>query len=251
MNTELEKIKSYIHPLFKEKFPTIDFETAWQEYNNLKCFNIAENVEVIGGISEYAHFIMLKTTQYHIDKALRAMKIDMTDSNVNGEEGTAYRLAKMYCGKNIYDNSELLSGRWMTKPNITTFPNENKHNHPITKRVDIVSVCSHHIAPFSTLFNPDAYAIISYIPNDFILGISKLQRVVDWIARRGHLQENLTKQIHDEIKKISNSSSVYVELHGIIHTCENIRGVQSHEGSFSSIYYSGLFENTEYRNQIK
>ncbi len=243
-------LKEFVEERFERKFPQKDFLTAWIEYNHLQDFKISDNVESVGGVSEEAHYIMRVITEYHITQAFKAMKIDMNDPNVGGEKGTPYRVAKMYCGDNLEDDSELLSGRWSHRPHMASFPNESGQKYPITKRVDIVSVCSHHTAPFSTLFRDGSYAVISYIPDEKVLGISKLQRIVDWVARRGHLQENLTKMIYDEVSKAAETKSVYVKLSGLVHTCESLRGTQSNEGAFTSEYYDGAFTNYDMRREV-
>ncbi len=247
---KFEYLKNYVKDKFQERFPLNDFLNAWIEYNQLQDFKISENVENVGGISEQAHFIMRIITEYHIAQAFKAMKIDMQDPNVGGKKGTPYRMTKMFCGNNLTDDTELLSGRWSDRPQIASFPNESGQKYPITKRVDIVSVCSHHVAPFSTFFREDAYAVISYIPDQIVLGISKLQRIVDWVARRGHLQENLTKMIYDEISKAAETESVYVKLYGLVHTCESLRGARSNEGSFTTEYYGGSFTNYDLRRDV-
>ncbi len=247
---KFDYLKDYVQEKFLERFPQKEFLDAWIEYNQLEDFKISENVENVGGISEQAHFIMRIITEYHITQAFKAMKIDMQDPNVGGKKGTPYRMTKMYCGDNLKDDSELLSGRWSSRPQIASFPNESGQKYPITKRVDIVSVCSHHIAPFSTLFREGAYAVISYTPDQKVLGISKLQRIVDWVARRGHLQENLTKMIYNEISKAAETESVYVRLHGLVHTCESLRGAQSNEGTFTTEYYGGSFTKYDLRREV-
>lgn len=243
-------IRQFVKPRFKEVFPDFNFMDAWEEYQNLAKFKISENVEKVGGISEQGHFIMRTVTEYHFIQAFKAMKIDLNDPNVGGDKGTPYRVAKMYCGAHLNDDSELLSGRWANKPNMTSFPNESKQCFPITKKVDILSVCSHHVAPFSTMFRDDAYAIISYIPDKQVLGISKLQRIVDWVARRGHLQEELTVKIYKEVSKAAGTDSVYVRLSGLVHTCESLRGTQSKDGAFTSEHYGGEFKKFELRKEV-
>ncbi|SMO52648.1 GTP cyclohydrolase I [Saccharicrinis carchari] len=247
---KFDYLKEFVEERFQKKFPQKDFLSAWMEYNHLRDFKISDNVEDVGGISEEGHYIMRTITEYFISQAFKAMKIDMDDPNVGGEKGTPYRLAKMYCGNDLSDDTELLSGRWSHKPLMTSFPNEQGQKYPITKRVDIVSVCSHHTAPFSTLFRDGSFAVISYIPGKKILGISKLQRIVDWVARRGHLQENLTKMIYDEVCQAAETSSVYVKLSGLVHTCESLRGTQSNEGEFTSEFYGGEFGNYEMRREV-
>jgi GTP cyclohydrolase I len=243
------KIVKHIKPKFLDKY--VNFNKYLKEYEELPDFKISENVESVGGISEQAHYIMRLVTQYHMENVFKSMKIDMSDVNVTGEKGTPYRFTKMYCGSDLEDDTELLSGRWANRPDITAFDENAFNGKPITKKVDIVSVCSHHTAPFSTMFREDSYAIVSYIPNEKVLGISKLQRLVDWVARRGQLQEGLTKMIYDEICKDIQSDNVYVKLCNVMHTCEKLRGAQSQDGSFTSEYYGGVFEDRDVRKEVQ
>jgi len=243
-------LKETVEQQFKGQFPNADFESAWKEYSALQDFKISQNVETVGGISEEAHFVMRVITEHFMTEAFKAMKIDLNDPNVAGPKGTPYRITKMYTGAHLNDSTELLSGRWAKKPQVAYFPNEHNQRFPITKRVDIVSTCSHHLAPFSTMFRDDAYCIVSYIPSNKLLGISKLQRIVDWVARRGHLQEDLTNMIYNEISTVAETDSVYVRLSGLMHTCESLRGTQSKDGSFTSEFYGGEFENIDLRIQV-
>jgi len=248
-------MKNTIRQQYNYKYPPTNFEAAWKEYINLDSFNINENVSKVGGISEEAHYCMRLVAGYHLTEAFKAMKINTDDPNVTvdlaeGNIGTPGRIAKMWCGADTHDDRELLSGRWADKPRLARFPNTSDKRIPITKRVDLTAVCSHHAAPFSTTFREDAYAIVSYIPSDYVLGISKLQRVVDWLAQRGWLQEDLTKAIFDEVSEVAQTESVYVKLCNVVHTCESLRGAKAKDGAFTSEYYSGDFDNPEIRTQI-
>lgn len=245
---------NFVKDRFEEKYSIgyPSFDDTVKEYIALQEFKISDNVfENNPEFSEHCHYFMRLVTQYHMECVFRSMKIDMTDANVAGEKGTPYRFTKMYCGSNLEDDTELLSGRWTKKPRMANFPNDHKQSFPITKRVDVVSVCSHHTAPFSTMFRDDAYAIISYIPEDKILGISKLQRIVDWVARRGHLQEGLTQAIYEEVCAVAETENVYVKLCNIVHTCESLRGSQAKDGSFTSEYYGGEFSDAEKRKEVQ
>lgn len=247
-------VKNYVRERYNQKFK--NFSKAWNEYEGIENFKISENVETVGGISEEAHYCMRLATAYQLTEAFKAMRIDMTDTNVLeelsvGNIGTPARIAKMWTGSNLHDDRELLSGRWANRPRLAAFENEHDEHIPITKRIDLTAVCSHHAAPFSTTFREDAYALVSYIPHDKVLGISKLQRVVDWIAQRGHLQEALTKDIYDEIMKVSGTDSVYVKLVNVVHTCESLRGAKSKDGSFTTEYYGGYYNDIMLRQQIK
>lgn len=234
---------------FTKKYGALKY--SLEEYEKLQDFKIDENVEQVGGITEGAHKVMMIVSQYYMEKVFAAMKIDMNDGNVAGDKGTPYRIVKMWTGKDLGDETELMCGRWADKPRLATFDNDMGSKFPITKQVDVVSVCSHHAAPFSTMFREDSYAIVSYIPKDKVLGISKLQRIVDWVARRGHLQETLTKAIYTEVSKAAETDDVYVGLFSLVHTCEKLRGSQANEGAFTSEYYGGKYEETELRNSVK
>jgi len=232
------------------------YEDAYQEYQKLESFRANENVEAVGGISAEAHFIMRQTVQFYIEKAFEAMRIDLNDPNVQtvqeeGNIGTPGRIAKVWTGFDTKDMTELGSGRWCKKPRLASFPNTNTDtNIPITKRVDLISNCSHHFISFNTVSRDDSYAVISYIPDTKVLGISKLQRLTDWVSRRFWLQEDLTKAIYDEISKAAETDSVFVKLVNITHGCEQLRGAQSSDGAFSSEMFGGKFTNPEIRKQV-
>ena len=181
---------NYIKERYTNRFSIDTFDKAFREYKLIKDFKPNGNINDTQSISEEAHYVMRLATQFHLNEAFKAMKIDMTDANVTedlstGNIGTPGRIAKVWCGYDTHDDRELGGGRWAKPPRLAKFPNENKDKSvPITKRVDIISNCSHHFIPFTTLSREDSYAIISYIPDKFLLGISKLQRVADHISQR-------------------------------------------------------------------
>lgn len=254
----VNNIKKYVFERFVKKFDKKKFNKALKEYEEIKAFNANQNINDIypSGISKEAHFIMRTVTQYYIQKAFEAMRVNLDDPNVkedleNGNIGSPGRIAKIWVGKDPEDYSELGSGRWTKKPRLAKFPNTHKDKFIITKRVDIISNCSHHFIPFSTLVRSDSYAIISYIPDKFVLGISKLQRLTNWISRRFFLQEDLTRMLYEEISKAAETESVYIKLFNLVHGCEVFRGVQSSEGAFTSEYFGGDFKDINLRNQIK
>jgi len=262
-----ESMKSWVLNEFPKKYSKKYFEEAWKEYQKIKAFKINENIfetnPDIKYTKEVQHIVKLCTT-YYLTAAFSAMKIDLTDPNVlrdkkKGNIGTPGRIAKMWVGANLSDDTELLSGRWIKSPRLASFPEDDGSDFgyplttgiPITKRVDIVAVCSHHTAPFSSMFRPDAYALISYIPDGKMLGISKLQRITDYVARRGWLQEDLTKALYKEVADAAGTPNVYVRLYNIVHNCEFLRGAQSKDGCFTSEYYGGSFKtHPKIRQQV-
>ena len=245
--------KRFIKERFDEKY--INFQKYLREYESLEDFAPNGNVFDTQSISDEAHFIMRTLTQYHLTEAFKAMKINLNDANVaedldEGNIGTPGRIAKVWCGGNTHDDRELGSGRWAVKPRLASFPNTDKNSIPITKRVDIISNCSHHNIVFSTLAREDSYAVISYVPDKKILGISKLQRVANWVSQRFWLQEELTQAIYNEIAIVAETDSVLVVIVNAVHGCETFRGAKSNDGAFTSMYYGGDFETEALRNSV-
>ena len=235
------------------KFPADGFEAALQQYEQLEPFSASGN----HAVSAEVHLVMRLITSWYLREAFEAMKIDLNEPNVAedldaGNIGSFGRIAKVWCGAYPGDDTELGGGRWAPMPRLATFPNSGFSNKtPITKRVDLVSNCSHHFVPFGTLFSDDSYAIVSYIPNRKVLGISKLQRLVNWVAQRFWLQEDLTHELYRVIAQAAETEDVMVELHGIRHGCEFLRGAKSKDGAFTSVYYQGRFADPQVRALVK
>ena len=181
------------------------------------------------------------------------MKLDhKNDPNL---KDTPMRVASMWV-------NELMVGRYQNKPRIESFPlqfgsdiggvliddSPMEPGMMITKKVDIRSLCSHHLMPF---FNNDGdYGLIAYKPTDKLLGISKLQRLVNWYGSRPQLQEQLTYQIYKEVCDTISSKDVLVIMQNIEHTCESLRGVESVCGRTSTVQYGGCFEDAALRREV-
>jgi GTP cyclohydrolase I len=249
-------LRQFLIERFCRKYSCDNFEAVFGAYKEITEFDLNQNVfSVSENFNDELLYMARLVTQYYLTLAFKAMKVNLDDANTTealeeGNIGTPGRLAKMWTASGLDDSTELLAGRWTKPPRMASFPNTHKQKIPITKRIDLVSCCSHHIAPFSSFFREDAYAVVSYIPDEKVLGISKLQRVVDWIARRGWLQEDLTKEIFEEVAKVAETESVYVKLCNISHTCESLRGAQAKDGAFTTEYYGGEFNDPEVRKQI-
>jgi len=246
----MNELYQYIRYRFQEHFdvPEEVFLDAFQEYQDLPCFGIHENIHEIQAksnakISEYAHFIMRTATQYHLENAFRAMKIDMDDPNVAGPKGTPYRIVKTWTGASLDDDTELMSGRWMKEPRIALFENKDGKKDPIFVVTDLSAVCSHHAIRFGTDYSDsNSFAVVGYIPEDQVLGISKINRFVRWVSTRGWLQEDLTKTIGEKISRISDSKSVYVALFNMKHGCASYRGAKDTQAATTTVYKTGRFE---------
>ena len=247
----MDTLYTFIKNRFCAKFPNADVDAAISEYDALKSFPASGNCHV----SDEVHYVMRLSTQYHLTKAFEAMKVDLEDPNIaedlsNGNIGTPGRIAKVWCGAAPNDDTELGGGRWSDMPRLATFPNDSGMHIPITKRVNLISNCSHHFIPFSTDFSTESQVIVSYIPKAKLLGISKLQRLVNWVAHRFWLQEDLTRELYRVISEAAETEDVYIELKNIKHGCEFLRGAKSKDGSFSSLYYRGRFSDAKIRELI-
>jgi GTP cyclohydrolase I len=127
---------------------------------------------------------------------------------------TPLRLAKMYV-------HELFSGLQPEAfPKLTRMPNEMGYDQMIiVRKVKVMSVCEHH---FATI---DGEATVAYIPKDWVIGLSKINRVVDYFSRRPQVQERLTKQIADCLESALETQHVAVHIRAK-HHCVASRGVQ-------------------------
>lgn len=256
---QYENLQSY----FKSKYPNENLLTTLLKLRDLKPFAAGGNVFESGQtIDEPTLLCMRWVAGLKMEEVLDVLKFDRNDSNLVqdlavGNIGTAQRWAKTVTGDGLECDNEMMCGRYAKPPRIATFPaNEPGTNLvpveplPVTKRVDVSSLCSHHFLPYGTLIGDGAYAIISYIPKDFVLGISKLQRVADHIARRPTIQEDLTKELYRAVSEAAQTPDVYVGIFNAKHTCEYLRGSQSHDGSLTTEWFGGKFEDKSLRESV-
>jgi len=256
MNFDVKEkdVKEYVKERFKFYYPDVSdkkFNELWKRYKELPEFKINENIFADAGVDDYddkLHMVLRQVAGFYLRETFKAMKIDLSDPNVAedlsvGNVGTPGRVIKMFTGADTHDDREFMGGRFHVPVRLAKFPNTSGKKLPVIKEIDLYSVCSHHLAFFGNVISPEAKAIVAYIPDKFVLGISKLQRLVRFVGQRGWLQEDLTKAIYDEIAKAAETESVYVKLENIKHLCEVGRGALSHfNDGFTTEYYGGEFE---------
>lgn len=132
---------------------------------------------------------------------------------------------------------ELFAGCYTNPPSITTFENDKKYTGMIFDgAIDVKSMCSHHFLPFL------GKAYVAYIPSERgkLLGLSKLNRVVEWFSRRPQVQENLTIQIHEFLEKKCEENVGVAVLIECEHMCSKCRGV-NHNSLMITSQMSGAF----------
>lgn len=118
---------------------------------------------------------------------------------------------------------------------IKTFDAENYDGMVICKNIDFFSTCEHHILPF---FGKGA---IAYIPNEKIIGISKLPRLVEVFSRRLQNQERIARQVAETIQNLINPKGVAVVLEGL-HLCMLARGIKKANAKMTTTYFLGEFK---------
>jgi GTP cyclohydrolase I len=120
---------------------------------------------------------------------------------------------------------------------------ESYNEMVIVKDIELYSLCEHHILPFFGKVH------IAYIPNGYIVGLSKLPRIVDVFARRLQVQERLTEQVLDCINETLKPQGVAVVIEAS-HMCMMMRGVQKQNSVTTTSGFRGQFEKIETRNEF-
>jgi GTP cyclohydrolase I len=130
---------------------------------------------------------------------------------------------------------DLIVGSVSDEPNITVFPNEEHYDGIVIQTgIKVNSMCAHHNLPFY------GYAAIAYIPKENVIGLSKLNRIVEWFSRRPQMQESLTAQIHKFVSDKLQCGDVAVSISGH-HLCCGMRGVQHPDSLMTTNKFSGAF----------
>ena len=166
---------------------------------------------------------------------IEVLGLDLTDDSLRG---TPYRVAKMYV-------KEIFSGlNPANKPDVKLFENKYQYNEMLVeKNITFYSNCEHHFVPII------GTAHVAYISNGKVIGLSKLNRIVQYFAKRPQVQERLTMQIASELKQILQTEDVAV-LIDAKHLCVSSRGIEDVNSSTVTAEYSGAFKDMEKRNEF-
>jgi GTP cyclohydrolase I len=165
--------------------------------------------------------------EYHFRQIMETLGLDLTDDSL---KGTPKRVAKMYV-KEIFSGLDPKN-----MPSVALFDNKYQYNEMLVeKNISFYSNCEHHFVP---IFGK---AHVSYIANGQVIGLSKLNRIVQHFAKRPQVQERLTMQIAKELKKILGTEDIAVMIDAK-HLCVASRGVKDDTSSTITSYYGGKFK---------
>lgn len=174
------------------------------------------------------------------EEIMDVMGLDLKDDSL---KGTPERVAKMYI-------DEIFSGlNPKNKPKVALFDNKYQYNQMLVeKNITLYSNCEHHFVPII------GKAHVAYISAGKVIGLSKLNRIVQYYAKRPQVQERLTNQIAMELKTILGTEDIAVIIDAK-HLCVSSRGIKDDTSSTITAYYGGAFNSsqkiTELQNYIK
>lgn len=172
---------------------------------------------------------------YHFREIMETLGLDLNDDSL---KGTPKRVAKMFV-------KEIFSGlNPKNKPGVTLFENKFRYNQMLVeKNIKVHSYCEHHFVPII------GKAHVAYISNGKVIGLSKINRIVDYFAKRPQVQERLTEQIAQELKYVLQTEDVAVLIEAE-HMCVAMRGIKDSESSTTTSSFHGKFLERDYRNEF-
>jgi GTP cyclohydrolase IA len=177
----------------------------------------------------------METIQNHFFDIMHELGLDMTDDSL---QGTPHRVAKMFV-------QEIFSGlNPLNKPKISVFDNSYQYDKMLVEaNISFNSTCEHHFLPII------GKAHIGYVSSGKVIGLSKLNRIVDYYSRRPQVQERLIMQIFNELKEVLDTENVIVVMEAK-HLCVSSRGIKDESSFTSTIQYGGIFNEKENRNDF-
>jgi GTP cyclohydrolase I len=170
----------------------------------------------------------------HVRAMLEELGLDLEDANLSE---TDRRVARMYL--------EMFRGlEEGARPQVTVFPNDEGYSSMVMEKdIPFYSMCSHHLVPFY------GHAHIAYVPNDRIVGLSKLARIVEFYAKRPQLQERLTEQVVTFLQEELEPQGAMVVMHAR-HLCVEMRGVKKPGAVTITSAIRGIFHERPIREEF-
>lgn len=216
----------------KKKQKSLEIETAERSHEiPVGVRKILENVRptpmLHNGLSNEEK---IKTITHKFSEIMETLGLDLEDDSLRE---TPHRVAKMYV-------NEVFGGLDPKKfPKMTVIENSMKYDQMIVvQNISCLSFCEHHFLPI------DGFATVAYIPNKKVIGLSKINRIVQYFGRRPQVQERLTKQITDCLQYILDTDHVAVHINAK-HYCVIMRGIEDTASTTSTADLRGHFKTRE------
>ena len=170
-----------------------------------------------------------------VKNILDTLGLDLDDDSL---KGTPQRVAKMFV-------NEIFSGLHpKRKPKASTFENKYQYGEMLVeKNITVYSTCEHHLLPIV------GKAHVAYISNGTVVGLSKMNRIVDYFAKRPQVQERMTMQIVHELQNVLGTLDVACVVDAK-HLCVNSRGIRDIESSTVTSEFGGAFKKKEVRREF-
>lgn len=177
----------------------------------------------------------MEIISHHFAVIMDTLGLDLTDDSL---QDTPNRVAKMFV-------QEIFHGlNPANKPEISAFDNGYDYSRMLVeKNITVKTFCEHHFLPIV------GKAHVGYVSSGKVIGLSKLNRIVDYYARRPQVQERMTKQILLALQEALDTQDVIVVVDAK-HLCVSHRGIQHDESTTLTLEYSGCFENAETRREF-
>ncbi|MCA6073538.1 GTP cyclohydrolase I FolE [Fulvivirga sedimenti] len=177
----------------------------------------------------------IQKIEKHFTEIMQVLGLDLTDDSL---KGTPHRVAKMYV-------TEVFSGlNPMNKPSVTLFDNKYRYDQMLVEKdITFYSHCEHHFVPIY------GKAHVAYISTGKVIGLSKINRIVQYFAKRPQVQERLTVQIGKELQKALDTDHVAIVVDAT-HLCVASRGVNDTNSKTGTAFFSGKFKDTQIKNEF-
>lgn len=171
----------------------------------------------------------------HFTEIMNTLGLDLTDDSL---KGTPDRVAKMFV-------QEIFAGlNPKNQPKVAVFENKYQYGEMLVeKNIDVYSTCEHHFLPIV------GKAHVAYISNGNVIGLSKINRIVQYYSKRPQVQERLVVQISKALQEALNTEDVAVLIEGK-HLCVSSRGIEDTSSSTVTSEYSGKFKDKAVRNEF-
>ncbi len=177
----------------------------------------------------------IKLIEKNVAEILHTLGMDLTDDSL---KGTPHRVAKMYV-KEIFNGLHP-----QTKPKLSTFDNNYKYGEMLVeKNITLYSTCEHHLLPIV------GKAHVAYISKGKVIGLSKMNRIVDYFAKRPQVQERLTMQIVQALQEALGTDDVACVIDAK-HLCVNSRGIRDIASSTVTAEYGGVFKKEALKREF-